>query len=303
MYMENGVQYFNGIGANLSDTRFGKDDLLVVSDWDATIARERDVHHLEEVVYPLFHKANGLFDIKTVREAIKVSFDLLFTPIATYHAMSLAGQAPCERGEIIEKLIKPFLEVYQAVESSVRAHDGAFEAISQLRKEYPNSYFVIVTQCPWYLGIGRAASTGMVGLFDGIVGIRQERPDVLLQYEVELNFVDQWVAEQLEKIDLSHFKVIAGVPDNLVKPNPLHAEVALGSTPGPNNVVVCLDDKPRRMGPIPSQFTGICPAFYIQAQVSDWEKAKTETVHGVYETMHELPSVLSKVLARACAAA
>ncbi len=67
MYTTNGVQYFNGIGS-LSTPRFSTNATLFVFDWDATVAVEKDVHNLEEAVYPLFHKANGLWTIEAVRK-------------------------------------------------------------------------------------------------------------------------------------------------------------------------------------------------------------------------------------------
>ena len=288
MYTSNGVQYFNGIGS-LSTPRFSTNATLFIFDWDATVAVEKDVHNLEEAVYPLFHKANGLWTIESVRKALSVPFDLLYQPIATYHAMTLAGEAPCQRHELLEKLVKPFLNLYQRVETSVKTHDGAFEAISKLRQLHPDSYFVIVTQCPWYLGLGRTAITGMTALFDGIVGVRQERPAFLDEYVAEVDFVDSWIDSELAQMDLSRYQVIAGVPENLAKPNPLHGLVALGANPSPTNTLFAFDDKPRRMANVAVQFSEFCPSFYVHAQVSTWEKAAPEyKVDATYNHMRQL---------------
>jgi hypothetical protein len=289
MYAQNGVQYFKGVGSD-SMPRFSRQASIFFFDWDATVARESDVHNLEEVVYPLFHRANGLWTIEAVRKALNVPFDLLYQPIATCHAMTLAGEAPCQRHELLEKLVKTFLSLYQRVETSVKPHDGAYEAITRLRQLHPDSYFVIVTQCPWYLGLGRTATTGMTTLFDGIVGVRQERPSFLSEYVDEVEFVDSWIAAEMAKLDLSHYRVIAGVPENLAKPNPLHGLVALGANPWPTNTVFAFDDKPRRMAGVAAQFSKYCPSVYVHAKVSTWEEATPEyRVDGRYMRMDQLP--------------
>ncbi|CAN5950038.1 unnamed protein product [Sphagnum jensenii] len=116
----------------------------------------------------------------------------------------------------------------------------------------------------------------------------------LSQYVDEVEFVDSWIAAEMAKLDLSHYKVIAGVPENLAKPNPLHGLVALGANPSPTNTVFAFDDKPRRMAAVAAQFRKHCPSVYVHANVSTWEEAALEYwVDGRYTHMDQLPSLVA----------
>jgi len=271
---------------------------VFLCDWDATVAHEKPVHDLEEQEYPRFFAERELPSLAEFLPPGSEPCDILFRPIAAWHHANLQGQAPCPRSKITEQIILPYLRKLKEVESIVTAHDGAASAMEELRRQNPDSFACIVTQCPWPLGIGRMITTGMTKYFDGIVGVRTERPKFLREYFEEVITIEKFLQEELAPYHLfNNFTIVAGVPDAKVKPDTLHGDVVLrASNVGPGGMIFGLDDKPRRMAPLIARYRNLMPSFYLQAQVSTWEEAKLEHyVSGVFTSMSEIPGLVSNI--------
>ncbi len=278
---------------------------VFLCDWDATEAHEKPVHDLEEQEYPRFFAEHGLPSMAEFQAPGSEPCDILFRPIAAWHYANQHGGAPCSRHLLHEQIILPYLRKLKEIESIVTAHDGAPQAMSELRRRNPGSFACVVTQCPWPLGLGRMISTGMTEHFDGIVGVRMERPSFLSDYYEEVNLIEYWMMGVLAPYhEYSKFTIVAGVPDAKVKPNTLHGDVVLrAANIGSGSMLFGLDDKPRRMEPLIARYRDLMPSFYLHAQVSTWENAKPENrVDGVFTSMSEIPDLVSEFTAKEQAA-
>jgi hypothetical protein len=282
-------------------------NLLMKIDWDATVAFEKPVHDAEAIRYPEFFASFGLPNIYDVLKQFGQPCDILFWPILAWEFARRNGTVgEADRHRLLSEVIPAFLQTYEDIESVVKPHPGAVAAIAQIRREHPYGCLIVFTQCPWHLGLGRMKTTGMAHLFDGIVGVRQERPSILDDYRHEIAFIDQWLYRKIETFDLARYVVVAGVPDAQVKPADLHSQVAmLAANPGDYTIIIGVDDKPRRMEPIIARhrLRRKHPSFYLHAQVSTFEKATKESVDGSFTAMDQLPGLVNRFVESTTAAA
>jgi hypothetical protein len=278
-------------------------NLVGFADWDATIAFEDEVHKAEEALYPAFFASYGLPNIYDVLPQLAAPCDILYWPIVAWEFALRNGTISAkDRSRLLSEVIPAFLRTYKEIESVVKPHPGARAAIAQIRREHPFSCLIVITQCPWQLGLGRMKTTGMADLFDGIVGVRQEHPAILDQYRSEVAFINTWLDRQLESFELGRYVVVAGVPDSQVKPAALHGQVAMqAANPGDYTVVVGIDDKPKRMAPVIERYRNKYPSYYIHACVSSFQKPTTESVDASFTAMDKLPGIVTGYLERVAA--